>query len=826
MRTDDLRLAWRMAIRAPGFTLAVVAVLTIGIAATTIVASAARSLFLRPLPFPDADRLMFVSRAYPGFPQGGGNFSYPAYQDMLRQQTSFDVLAAYQDFGALAITDAGEAVRVRVCYATPSYLELLGFSPVAGRTLRHDEDRFGDADAVVVLSYGLWQRRYGGASDIVGRTLHFNGQPLTVVGVAPAAFRDALAEHEDPAPVDAWVPLGLAHRLTGMSGASDRVGAIIWGVGRLKTSVTVAQANADLAAIAGRLARAYPATDAGYGLVARPVRDQLLGEFYQPVWILAGGSALMLLIGCANAATLYTGRLVARRREMAVRGALGATRSRLVTQTLVETLAIAIVAGALGTGAALAGIDALNRWTAEHLPGLVPAAIDVRLLVGAVALSLATGVLVGLVPAMSVHRDDLRQALGDGGRQGSSRGGRTPVRLLVGAEVALATALLVGGGLLVKSLYRLTNIDLGFDTANLLTVRLDLRAAAYATPDARARFGAALVEGARAIPGVRSATLWGPSMLGRATWVMDAVREGLSADDPRNVLTFERHSVNPGGLANLGIRLLAGRDFSSHDTTSTARVAIISAGLAATWWPGQDPIGKRFMRPTDRTPITVIGVAADARHRERFALADAALGIPPAGLGPQRDAYFPFAQLPPTAVVVALRTTLDPSAIAQSFRRVVASLDPALPTYDAALLDSRLADQERGSRALALLTASYAVLSVLLAAFGLFGVLAHAVRGRTQEIGIRMALGQSARSIRGLVLREGLRLTGAGLAAGLLGAALLARTMQSLLFGVSVLDGEVYACICVLLVAAALLACWLPARRATRVDPLVALKYE
>ena len=820
---QDLRHAGRLLTASPGFSVVVVTILALGIGANTAIFSAARAVFLRPLPYPDAARLTFVSRAYPGFPQGGGNFSYPAYRDMLQQNTSFDVLAAYQDFGALALTDGAEPVRVRISYITPSYFDLFGVQMAVGRTFSHDEDRVGDGDFVTVLSHALWQREYGGAGDIVGKTVHFNQHAFTVIGVAAQSFRDALAEHEDTQPVDAWVPLGLANTLTSMSNPKDRAGAIDWGVGHLRPGVTIAQANSDLSAIAKRLGNAYPATDANYGLVARPLRDHLMGEFYSPLRVLVGGSLFILLIGCANVANLLVARLLARQREFALRAALGASAGRLTRQILAEHLLITVVAAALGCTAAVWGVDALSAWTTKHLPVVMRFHVDRWMLAASVAVSLVTGILFGLGPGLIGARVDLRGALGQS-KQGSASGRRIAVKTLVVIEVALALTLLAGAGLLLKSLHRLTSTDLGFNTRNLLTMRLDLRSARYALPQARAQFGALLVDKLRQRPGIESATLWGPSMLGRATWVIEAVPEGKPATDPRNILDFEYHVVNPGGLANLGIKVTAGRDFDAHDTSEQPMVAVISQSLADTWWSGQNPIGKRFYRPLNPVPITVIGVAVDVRHRERFALADAAIGIPPGGFGPQRDAYLPFSQRPIASLVAALRISGDSAAAAGTLRQAVLSIDPSLPVYDVAMLDDRLADQERPSRVLSGLTATYAVVALFLAAFGLFGVLAHAVRGRTQEIGIRMALGGRPADVMAMVMREGLWLTVAGLGTGLVGASLLARTMKALLFGVTPGDPAVYVTIATVLMFVAALACWIPARRAMRVNPIVALR--
>jgi putative ABC transport system permease protein len=824
---QDLHHAIRVFRKQPAFSAAIVVTLAAGIGANTVILSAVRAVLVHPLPYGDAGRLVFVSRAYPGFPQGGGNFSYPAYRDIVEQNTVFDELAAYQDFGALALTDGSEPVRARVCYVTPSYLRLLDVRAAAGRLFRDADDRFGSAEAVVVLSYHLWQSRYASSPEIVGRTVHFNQHPLTVVGVAAEGFRDALAEREDAEPVDAWVPLGLAHELTGMSGASDRGGAITWGVGRLKRGVSVEQANADLAAIAARLARVHPSTDAGFGLVARPLRDQLVGELYTPVTILAGGALLILLTGCANVASLLMARTIARRREFAVRAALGASAGRLLQQAVVEQALLMTVAVAFGGVAAALGVAAMTGWTARHLSTVLRFPIDGWMMATAIGVALASGLLFGAAPALAARRVDLRDALALAGRAAIA-GRRRAAAALVIVEVALAMALLVSAGLLVKSLHRLTSTDLGFDSAQLLTLRIDLRSARYETAAARARFGALLTESVGHLPGVRSATLWGPAMLGRATWVMEAAPEGRDKTDRRNVLTFERHSVNPGGLGNLGIGLLAGRDFDEHDTAERPLISVISHTLAETWWPGQNAVGKRFYRPTDPAPITVVGVAADARHRERFALADAAIGIPPGALGPQRDAYFAYAQRPNQALVVAARVAGGASgvAVASSVRGAVLALDPALPIYDVAFLDDRLADQERGSRVLALLSGTYAAVAVGLAAFGLIAVLAHDVRRRTAEIGIRVALGGRPRDVLWMILRDGLALTSAGVAAGSIAAVVLTKVMASILFGVRPDDLSVYGAIALLLVGVATSACLIPARRATLVDTLVALRCE
>ena len=570
----------------------------------------------------------------------------------------------------------------------------------------------------------------------------------------------------------------------------------------------------------------YPDTDRGFGMVARPLQDVLVGEFYAPVWLLLAGSACILLIGCANVANLLLSRLIKRQKEFAVRSALGASPGLLVRQLLVENFLLTIAAAALGLLIAVWGVHALGAWAALNLPDFVHFRVDGWILAGSVVLSICTGLLFGMGPAVLSSRVDLREALNRGGRQGGDLGRRTGAPILVVAEVGLALVLLVGAGLLLKSFHRFTSIELGFHTHDLLTLRMDLRADRYAQPQARILFAQNLVHNLESLPGVESVTLWGPSMLGQATWVINSLTEDADPSDPRNIGMANRHSVNPRALANLGIPLLRGRDFTWHDAADTPRVAIVSESFVKTFWPGQDALGKRFRSSTNMDWITVIGVAANARHSQRFVLSDAANGIPPAALGPQLDVYLPYPQRANQALVVALRTKGDTVAMTGALRKALLAMDPALPTYDIALLDDRLAGQENASRSLTVLASIYALLALFLAAFGLFGVLAQAVSRRTNEIGIRMALGAHPRTILAMVLREGMRLTLAGITVGMAGAFFLTRVISSLLFGVSSGDPMVYLAIAMLLLAVAAAACWIPARRATRVDPMVALRCE
>jgi len=811
--------------KSPGFLILVVLTLAFGIGANTTVFSIAQAVLLHSMNFPDSERLMFLSRGYPGYPQGGGNFSYPAYRDILQQNNSFDEIAAFQSFGALALTDGPEPVRVNINYITPSYFSLLGAGTSVGRLLRREEDRWDDADPVIVLSNGFWQREFAGAN-VVGRVIHLNQQAFTVIGITDAPFRDAPGEIDTGEPVDAWIPLGLSNRLTGLVSMTNRNGAILWGVGHLKSGITTQAAAADYASIGQRLAKAYPTTDGGFTFVAIPLKDRLVGAFYKPLWLLIGASIFILLICCANVANLLLARLVQRQRELAVRSALGASAKRLLGELLAENLVLVALAAILAVLMVTWALKGLSSWAQLNLPSVIHLHMDRWMLLDCGVVCLLTILLFGLGPAMAGAQVDLRDAINQSGRQGVSVGHRRAAKLLIVSEVSLALILLVGTGLLVKSFRRMTSINLGFNTERLLTLRLDLNSNKYDSEDTRSQFTRTLREKLDALPEVASTTIWGPGMPGRETWVINAVPEGRQPEDSRNVIMSTRHSVNPGALSNMGIPLLRGRDFTEQDDARAPLVAIISEGTAKSFWPGEDPIGKRFLPIGRKHWINVIGVASDVRLRQRLEMSDAAIGIAPGGLGPQLDVYLPYPQRANRAVVLAIRVKGDATSATKAIRSSILSLDSTLPAYDVALLQDRLAAQDDASKALTTVTASYALLALFLAALGLFGVLAHSVSRRTQELGVRMALGALPRDLLLMVLNEGVRLTALGIAAGLFGAALLTRAMASLLFGVSTMDPAVYLTISALLLAVAIVACYLPARRAMGLDPIVALRHE
>ena len=824
---QDCRYALRRLAKAPFFALFVVTTLAVGIAANTVMFSIADGVLFRSLPYPDADRLVWISHGVPGFPQGGATFSYPVYHDMLEQNASFDSLAAYQGFGSLVMTGRGEPVRMVLNCVTPSYLTLLRARTEAGRLLRQEEDRVGSGDAVVVLSHAFWQRQLGRDPAVVGATIHLNDKPFIVVGVTAADFRDSPNEEEHHEQVDAWIPLGLSYEMTGTASAADRGGTAVWALGRMKPGVTLAHVREDLSDINQRLATTYPQTDVGYTLVPRPLKEYLLGTLFSPMRILLVASFCLLLIGCANVANLLFARLLGRRRELAVRSALGASAQRLLRHLLIENAVLTALAGGVGFALADWGMSVFRAWAPLHLPPVVHIQEGMWVLLASLGVSLVTGLVFGVAPALFSSRVNLEETLRQGGRQGQGLARSRGQKLLVVAEVSLALVVLVAAGMLVESFRQLAATPLGFDTSNLLTLRLELRSARYADPAAPAQFGRLLVEKLEILPGVKSVTLWGPSMLGRARNAYIAYPEGASADDPNARLLMDRHSINPGALANLDIPLLRGRDLTWRDGADSPVVAVISEGVANKLWPGKDPIGKRMRSSSGFTPwVTVVGLARDARQAQRFDLNEASAGIAPSGLGPQYDAYFSFQQRQDPRLTVALRISSDVATVSRELRDAVLSMDPAVPVFDLALLDDRLASQLAPCRLVAVLSSAYAGVALFLAAFGLFAVLAHDVSQRGHEIGVRMALGAQRRDVLQLVLREGIALTAAGLLVGLVLGSEVSNTIKDFLFGVSPSDATVYATIAALLTVVAVLACWIPARRATRVDPIAILRGE
>jgi putative ABC transport system permease protein len=803
----DLRLAFRQALKSPGFTLTAVITLALGIGAATMIFSMVDAVLLRPLPFHEQERLLTV---WGEVKQRGQKYAEVSIQDFAdwreRNQVFSDLALTTTNDNDVALTGAGEPLHVRARLTSDNLFQLLGARPLLGRTfLPGQEDKPGTA--VVLLSHGFWQRHFASDPGAVGRQIQLDGEPHTIVGVMPPEFRY-------PADIDLWTTLSGIYAVPEL-----RDLRIFHGVGRLKPGVTLEQAREDMDRISAQLERERPIANQGYSAWLAPIIEEILGDTRPALILMLGAVALLLLIACANVAGLLLARAASRQKETAVRTALGAQRGRLVRQLLTESLLLAALASALGLALAWAGLRVLGSLGAVDVPRLDEVGFDARVVAFSVLAGLVTAALFGLAPALQTARPNLTAALKEGGK--SSAGSRTSRlrSLLVAGEVALALVILVMAGLVIRSFVELQRTDLGFRPDNVLTFRLTLYGQKYPEPHRWATLFRTVLERVEALPGVENAgvVLLRP-LSGPIGWDYDFTLEGQSQTEQATNPSSNHERVSPGYFRTMGIPLTAGRDFTWTDTETSQPVIIINQSTAERFWPGQDPIGKRLrfgrFAQTGRPWLTIVGVVGDARYREIEAV--------------RPDLYVPFLQDPHWAMDVVLRTESDPMTLARPVADVVRSIDPGLPVANLTTMEKEIGDSVARPRLRTLILALFAGLALVLAAVGLYGIIAYSVAQRGHEIGIRMALGADRRQVLGLILRQGLGLTLAGLAAGLAGAVALVATgwLGDLLYNVKPTDVFTFAVVPLLLIAVALLASLLPARRATRVDPLVVLRAE
>ncbi len=817
----DFRFAVRLLIKAPGFAALACLTLALAIGANTAIFSVVNALLLRPLPYPQADRLVFLDGVF-SRPEGDSSFqlSYPELADLAEQSTTLTGVASYNNAWGLALEGREGAARLPANFVGLGYFEVLGAHPLAGRTFVADDHIIGDDGRMVaILNESAWRQHFGGDVSIVGRDVRLQNRLFTIVGVMPDSFQDvALAQQER---VDVWVPIERGPALFGGLDVRNRNSRLLWGVARVAAGVTADQASAELRAISARLTAEHPLTNTAFILRAAPLSEQFFEDARRPLWLLLGGSIFVLLIGCANVANLLLVRSTARTREIAVRLAIGASRSRVVRQLLAESVVLAMI-GSLG-GLLLAAwlTPALVAVSGLTIPSSAGVTIDVTVLAVTLGTALGCGVLFGLAPIWRASRLSTRDAVAVSGSINIARRSSTAL-WLAGIEVTAAFVLAAGALLMVKSLSALTSTDLLFRHDNLLTVRLELPQDRYGTPQSRARFGDAAHDRLSQLPGVEHVVLWGPSMFARSTWISFIAPEEQLPDDNARLMVW-RHSTNPGALRNLGIALRGGRDLTSTDTLDTPLVAVVSETTAARLWPGQDAVGRRFRSGSGPTAsmITVVGVAADARHRGRFRFS---LGAE--AHVPQLDIYLPFSQRPNGLVTLGIRTRTNPADSSRAVANAIASIDPTLALYDIAPLEQRMRTEESSVQFAALLMNLYAGLALLLAAIGVYGVLASGVSTRLRELAIRSALGADPRHLVLGVLRDGVIVTTAAVGIGALVTWMLGRSWQALLFDVSATDPWLLSIAAVLLVAVSAAASLVPARRAARVDPLTVLRGE
>jgi putative ABC transport system permease protein len=799
-----------MLMKNAGFTSIAVLTLALGIGANTAIFSVINTVLLRPLPYADAERLVAVWEVRKDGTRG--SVSYPNFVDWREQTGVFERIAIYQE-STMALTGRSEPANLRVVITTPDLFPLLNATPQLGRAFLPEEEKAGSR--VVVLGDGAWRNHFGADPNLIGGQIVLNGVAFTVAGVMPAGFDFPVKAEQ----TDLWVSAAISsdRQPDGDESLNEQRGAHVYdAIARLKPGVTLAAAQTDLETVMGRLRAQHPDEVGGDHAALRPYLNDLVGDVEWALLVLFGAVAMVLLIACANVANLLLARGVTRQRELAVRSALGASWLRIVRQLLTESLLLASLGGLAALLLATWGMGLLRGLSPGNLPRVQEVRLDGRVLTFTLLVSLLTGVIFGLIPALRAARTNLCEALNEGGRSGDGlrsnrlRGG------LVTAEVALALVLLVGAGLLIRSFAQLRLVNPGFDPHQVLTLRVDLPEAKYDKPEQIINFNREFLRRVEALPGVRSAAMIFKLPLGQSDASTTFVAEGQPPDKSRRQSAGLRVAT-PGYFRTLGIPFISGRDFTERDELKAPPVIIINETLAQRYFPNQDPLG-RHLRPDisiDSEPPwrEIVGVTRAVRHR---------------GLGqePRPEFYLPHAQMPGLSLTTVVRTAGDPLAIVGALRHEVRLLDSQLPIDRVKTFDQYLAESVAQPRFNTLLLALFAGAALVLTAIGLYGVVAYSVVQRTPEIGLRMALGAQTGDVLRLIVGQGIKLTMFGVTIGLVMALALTRLMKSLLFGVSPTDLLTFASIAVLLTVVALLACWVPARRAVKVEPMIALRRE
>jgi predicted permease len=797
----DVSYSLRVLTKNYAFTIVVVLTLALGIGANTAIFSFANGILLRPLPYPQSDRLAVLDETALKRGIDSMSVSFPNFLDWREQNKVFEDIGTYHGTSRFSLSGAGEPVEIRGTYISHGLFEILRVSPQLGRTFTADEDR-PDKDAVVILGHDLWRRNFGGDPQIIGRKIVISNRPRTVVGVMPPGFRF-------PEISELWVPLALTTK------TFTRTDHGLNGIARLKDGVSFAEAQTEMTNIAARIEQQNPVTNEGLGVKVTSLHETLTGDYRQALLILLGVVGFVLLVACVNVANLMLARATARQKEFALRAALGAGRWRIMRQLLIESLLLAIVGGALGFALSLWALNLLLHTIPIKLPFWMNFGLDFRVLGFTVAITLLTGLIFGGIPALQTSRVNLNDTLKEGGRgSGSVRAGTRS--LLVVTEIAMSLVLLVGAGLMIQSLVRLQHVNIGLDAKNIFTATVILPRTKYPEDEQRASFFKQLLERVRALPGVQAASATATLPLGGGGWGRSLTVEGFPVLPVGQAPMIQHTVVTPGYFRTMGIPLLAGRDFTDADAKGGPDVTIIDERLAREYWPNDTPVGKRvrFGPPEDNEPWhTVIGVVGAVRHQRMQEET-------------RKSVYLPHLKIPVTGMTLVARTSSNPKDLVAAIRREVAQLDSDLPVSEVATMEEVVTESIWQPRLYATLFAVFAGGALMLALIGIYGVMAFLVQTRTHEIGVRMALGASARDVFRLIVGRGMKLTAVGVLVGVGGAIALTRLMHSLLFNTSATDPITFILISLLLSLAAFFACYIPARRAAKVDPLVALRYE
>jgi putative ABC transport system permease protein len=808
---QDIRYGIRMLLKAPSVSIVATIALALGIGANTAIFSVVNAVLLRPLPFANSDQLMVVWETDSTRGYSRGSASYPNFVDWREQNHAFEYMASYHtnDF---VMTGRGEPARLQGGVVNADLFPLLGVAPVMGRGFRPDEDKPGESGRVVLLSQQLFQKRFNSDANAVGQSMVLDGKNYTIVGVMPQAFQFPIQNE----PVEFWTTVAVDRE--GKDPMTDERGAHYMNViARLKPGVSKERAQAEMTAISARLEQQYPDKDLHKSSRVEPALEALVGDLRPALLILLGAVGCVLLIACANVANLLLAGATMRHKEMAIRSALGASRMRVVRQLLTESVLLSLAGGTLGLVMAVWWSDLLVTLGKENIPRALQVGLDWRVLGFTLLVSVLTGIVFGLVPALHSSRTELTESLKEGGRSSGDGGRRNRIRgVLVVSELAIAIVLLVGAGLLIQSLWRLQHVSPGFESQNLLTFVVGIPEVKY--PTARqAQFYRDLTARIESLPGVRSATSVIPLPLSGDLFSISFETEGrpvAKGDQP----SADFFAINDGYFKTLGVRILKGRDFNARDDAKAPGVIVVNQTFAEKFFPGEDPIGKRIkpgISTDENKPAMreIVGVVSDVRNRNLSS--------------ELRPGYFlPMAQIPFNQMTVIVRTTGDPHSLITAVQNEVHSMDREVPIFNIKTMDEHIAVTVAAPRFNTTLLAIFALVALILTIVGLYGVMSYAVAQRTNEIGIRMALGARVIDVLMLVFKQGIILVLVGEAIGLAGAFALTRLIRGLLFGVTPTDLTTFIAVAGILAAVALLATLIPARRAARVDPLVALRYE
>jgi predicted permease len=803
MRTfwQDLRYGARMLLKQPGLALVAVFTLALGIGANSAIFSVVNGVLLRPMPLEDPDRLIKIWETF--LPGGQGTASVPNLKDWREQNTVFKGIAAYQ-FSSFNLRGLESPERLQGATVSPNFFDVVGIRPRLGRAFQIGEDEAGRS-RVALLSHRLWQRAFGGDAGVVGKEIPLNGENYTVIGVMPPAFRFPSRLTE------IWVPLVIPP-----DQVNNRDNHWMFTLARLEPDASFEQAREQMAAIAKRIEQQYPDSQAGRSVFLIPLQEETVQSVRPALRELMFAVGFVLLIACANVANLLLGRATSRRREIAVRTALGAGRLRIVRQLLTESLLLAAAGGALGLALAKWGVEALLVLAEDFLPRANEVGLDWRVATFTAALSLLTGVFFGLIPALQSSRVDLQSALREGAGGGVSAQTNRLRSALVVMEVAATLVLLIGAGLLIKSFIRLYETDLGFKAENVLTMSLALPQAKYPDVQAAAAFHQKLVERVSSLPGARSAGVI--NYLPVQQWGFNGgiAIEGQGPYEPGREPLAEFRAISPDYFRTMSVPLISARFFTAQDQSNSAPVVIVNQTLAQRHLPGQDPIGKRI-RSIGNNWRTVVGVVGDVRQSGVTQSVRAEVYVPVT-----QAVWTPMAQ----TMSLVVRADAEPEALISAVRNAVREIDPAQPVFNVKTMEAVVTDSVADRRLNMQLLGIFAAVALTLAVIGIYSVMSYTVSQHTREIGIRMALGARPLDVLKLVVGQGMGLTLVGVGLGLAGAFGLTRLMATLLYGVKATDPPMFAVVSALMVIVSLLACYVPARRATKVDPMVALRNE